>query len=394
MIQKINVKVSGNGGASANLLQTMQICVSDNLADFADVWPRSDNLRTAKCFAFQCADILEVWIETIGLAKNSKNHFIAILDKGSPIMLLCLGIELQHGIRILKFLDGGVCDYNCPILYPRALNLNQEIVSVLWTELRRVLPSFDVAIFDKMPSEISGISNPLMNLGTMKYPQSGYLASISGNWEEFAKTRLSNRQDSRRQLRKLSELGEVEFAVAETKPQYDEMFAAMVSQKSRKYLETRGANGFDRPGYRRYFAEVTNRLAVSGPVHLSGLKLNNEVIAAHWGLIADKRFYFLMPSYDSRWSRYSPGRLLMEDLIRWCFEHSINFFDFGIGDEPYKLKFCDRVIPLYECVLPVTIKGHAYAIFLVVKRILRKTKLADFIKTRVLNSRTINNPKQ
>src|SRR5438046_10506619 len=92
-----------------------------SVEDLEDVWPRSQDLKTAQCYAFQCADLLEVRCETIARARKAEPLFVAAVDAaGNPLMLLALAIERRQGLRTLTFLDGGLSDYNAPVLFAAA----------------------------------------------------------------------------------------------------------------------------------------------------------------------------------------------------------------------------------------------------------------------------------
>ena len=77
-----------------------QIWLTHTLSDFNNFWPRSQQLKAARCYAFQCADILEVRCKTIALARKIETLFVAVLDaERNPLMLLPLGIERRHEVR-------------------------------------------------------------------------------------------------------------------------------------------------------------------------------------------------------------------------------------------------------------------------------------------------------
>jgi CelD/BcsL family acetyltransferase involved in cellulose biosynthesis len=52
---------------------------------------------------------------------------------------------------------------------------------------------------------------------------------------------------------------------------------------------------------------------------------------------------------------------LTEHTIGWAIDNGYEFYDFGVGDEAYKLNYADRSVPLSGAVLPITAIGHAYA---------------------------------
>ncbi len=337
----------------------VEIQTSRDLDAFKDIWPRSDDLGATRCHVFQCADVLKVWLETIGAARGVDAHFVVVSnERGEPWFALPLGVERRYGLRVLTFLDGGVSDYNAPVIFADAPAGRSFPVPALIERLRAFLPPFDLVMFEKMPAEVLDYSNPLVRQGMDHHVPSGHVMTLSGSWADYAANGLPRRQDSRRKRRKLEASGRVAFVVADDAMSRERLLAAMIRQKAARYIETRGWDGFDRPGYRDYFRQMTQRLG-AGAIHLSALELNGEPIAAHWGLVAGSRFYSLMPSFEAEWNKFSPGRLLTEHLIEWSYARGLSCFDFGVGDETYKFEFRDRVLPLYRAVIPVTLAGSA-----------------------------------
>jgi CelD/BcsL family acetyltransferase involved in cellulose biosynthesis len=58
---------------------------------------------------------------------------------------------------------------------------------------------------------------------------------------------------------------------------------------------------------------------------------------------------------------YSPGELLLSNVVRMCCERGCNRFDLGIGGAAYKQVFCNEAEPLYDSIIPITAVGHAAA---------------------------------
>ena len=252
---------------------------------------------------------------------------------------------------------------------------------MVWHLLRRKLPPFDLAVLEKMPQTVGGVTNPLYTLATAAHPESGHAVKLDPPWATFERAHVQNPANSRRRRRKLDELGSVRFVIAKDADQRSAFFEAMMSMKREKFLDTKGYDVFTNPGFGKFYREITRRLGEGGPVQLSALMLDDKILAAHWGYVANGRFYHLMPAHASGdWRHYAPGRLLNEWLLQWALENGLEFFDLGIGDEPYKLNFCDLVIPLRDALLPVSARGHLFAAMLRAKRglklSLRATALA------------------
>jgi CelD/BcsL family acetyltransferase involved in cellulose biosynthesis len=352
----------------------MHVAVSSDIAAFADDWPTMASRGGFAAFhAFQTRDYLDVWRGTIGAARGAELIFVRVADaSGNPLLLVPLAIERRRGLRILRFPDGGVSDYNAPILFPGAASLDARAMTFLWRRISALVPQFDAAILDKMPGLVGGLANPFRALASDQASASGHVLDLSGDWNGYVATRLHRPKDSRRKRRRLAELGEVQFVTAKNGADANRLLRAMVRHKTRRYLETRGVDGFDRPGYRTYFQMMTDRFGLSGEVHLSGLELNGDVIAAHWGLVSGDRFYCLMLSNaEGPCERASPGRLLVEDLIAWSFGAGLKWFDLGVGDADWKDRLGDTWTPLWRAAIPHTLAGKAYLEATRLRRVIR-----------------------
>ncbi len=340
-------------------VRSLRVTVAGAPSSFPE-WPRTDRVRNARCHVFQCADILEIWLDTIGRARRAQAVFVGVYDETKrPVMFLPLGIERRGGVRVLGFLDGTVSDYCLPVLYPAVASIDAAAAPILWQQIRSALPRFDIANFEKMPKEVGGLPNPLMHLGAIPMPESGHVMSLEGS-REMVERRIPTAKRHLRYVRSLTKERTVSLEVAETPGSAKNLLEDMVRNKTRKFEETR-VPGFEVPGKLDFFREATARLPNLAPVHISAIRADDTVIASHWGLVFGDRFYFLMTAYaDGIWRKYSPGRILNDELIRWCHANGYRWFDFGIGDEAYKFEYCDVTLPLFAALIPVNLAGRLY----------------------------------
>ncbi len=337
------------------------VLVSRSLYEFREWWPRTDAIGEARCYAFQCADILEIWLETIGKACSIEPYFACVLaPSGRPAMLLPFGMRRRHGAAVLEFLDAGYSDYNAPVVFPEAQGSGDAVQ--LWASLKRALPRFDVAVLEKMPDAVGDLPNPIAYLASSAHHESCHAVRLYRPWAQFAREHIPHLSDSNRRRRKLEKLGTVRCAIAATPEERERFLAAMMLMKRRKFRETHAPDGFSLPGAAAFYRETTARLGPGGTVQLSALLLDDRILAAHWGYVAGNRFYHLMPAHESgEWRAYAPGRLLNEWLLQWAVEQGLEFLDFGIGDEPYKFEYCDIHRPLRDAYLPQTLRGRMLA---------------------------------
>jgi CelD/BcsL family acetyltransferase involved in cellulose biosynthesis len=340
----------------------MKIAVSSRLADFADVWPSLNQQGRHCAYAFQTREVLEVWLDTIGIARKTQPLFVRVdSDDGAPLMLAPLGVERRRGLRILGFLDGGVCDYNAPVLFPGAESIDAEAFGRLWNSIAEKLPQFDAALFDKIPTAVDEMRNPFKALAPTSDFNSGHLVRLDGAEEGGDAAPSPRFSNTDRKWRKLRSAGKVEFLIADAPADAARIYEAMVRQKTRRYLDTRGVDGFDRPGYRGYYRVMTDRFLSSGGVQLSALLLDGAPIATQWAVITPDRFYSLMPAFEVGPSaRHSPGLLHLEETIAWCVRERIAILDLGVGDELYKLRIANARLPLFRGEYAATLAGRAY----------------------------------
>jgi CelD/BcsL family acetyltransferase involved in cellulose biosynthesis len=355
---EIPVSSQPEKGAPART-ELFRVLIAGEPREFGGTWPRFDDVGEVSAYVFQCADVIEAWIESFGRARGTEILLVLIADaQGNPLLAIPLGIETHYGFRVLSFLDAAVSDYNAPIIYPGWYR-RAATFSEIWRKLLDLLPGFDILFLTKMPSHIDHAENPMLDLAVAEGIVSSHCAILPATPEAAAKRVPPQAKTTRRKQRRLSELGKLSFLVATTAADRERVLDSVIRQKRRKYVDTRGFDGFERPGFRDYYVELTRHSGPNGPVHLSALTIDDRIIASHWGLTMGDRFYSLMPAFDSdpHWARYSPGRILLEDLIAWSIKNGFKTFDFGVGDEPYKDEYCEETIPLYDHVAPGSLRG-------------------------------------
>ncbi|HEY1086770.1 MAG TPA: GNAT family N-acetyltransferase, partial [Archangium sp.] len=146
--------------------------------------------------------------------------------------------------------------------------------------------------------------------------------------------------DNARQRRRLEkELGPLRFELDDARP---EAFDACIRWKSSQYLAT---------GLQDMFADPRNvalfrRLRERGVLQVNSLSAGDKLLAVHFASWHDRRTTWWVPAYDPEWSKFSPGRILLEDLMKASFERKDREFDFLIGAEGYKFMYAthNRVI--------------------------------------------------
>lgn len=65
----------------------------------------------------------------------------------------------------------------------------------------------------------------------------------------------------------------------------------------------------------KFYASVMKRFSEKGKASIFELYFNDEVVAIELGILSDRMVVLLKTTFDNQWSKYSPGRLLLHELL-------------------------------------------------------------------------------
>ena len=148
----------------------------------------------------------------------------------------------------------------------------------------------------------------------------------------FFKTKL--RGDIRRQIRRLEEIGTLEFRVYGSASEVDDrIFEEFMAAHSRRW-----PNAYKAPGYHR---NLLAKCGEDGPVSFSTLSVGDDVVAWHLGFEEDGRYYYYMPAGNAEYQKYSPVKVHLYFLIKRAIEKGMRTYDHLRGDEAYKSGWAD-----------------------------------------------------
>lgn len=358
----------------------LQVRCATSMDDLGIEWPSALQPGDAIGHVFQMREFLEVWLRRVAPGRGTTPCFCAVVDDtGAPVILLPLGIESHRGARVLSFLDAELSDYNGPILFPAALGLSANAFQSLWNRILESLPPFDVIAFDKLPADIHGHVNPLAALDTQPQEFSCHQARLIDTLQGFTKKRSGTLRSLSRAKRFLRQRGTYHYLIARDEAQATAFLDTLFAQKKRRAEDTMVPDMYENPGIRDFYLDLTREHLDSGLVHLSAVEIGETRIAAQWSLVMGRHYYYLVPGHEAgEWVKASPGRILNEEVLRWCYDNGISLADFGVGDEAYKFEYCDVHIPLHMMRHARTGRGRVY---LATERTLQKLRASRLWQT-------------
>jgi CelD/BcsL family acetyltransferase involved in cellulose biosynthesis len=288
--------------------------------------------------------------------------------------ILPLGVKTVGKIKRLEWLGGLHSDYMMPVVRKESEFIFNDFESK-WLKILSLLPPFDVLHLTKQVPRLGDRENPFVTLGPSTFIMNSYQAIFDGGWEEYKQKKIRKNvlADSKRQRKRLSKLGKLEFIISNNKEDRKKFTEEMFLQKRKGYQEMGVLDVLKPQEHQNLYTNVPTDLGCTGKIHCSVLLLGKKVIASHWGILSKNTFYYLMPAYErGEWSKYSPGKLLLENLMIWCCENNIQTFDFTGGDETYKKIWANDSFPLSAVMKSYTPKGNLYLSIFKLKSILRR----------------------
>jgi len=359
----------------------VELFAGGNLA--AADWPSISDARDLRMYIFQSREFLDIWLDTIGNASGIEPYFVVVKDaEGRPVLYLPLAIETKFNVRLLRFMDCGVADYNAPIVAADRTLSRQEFHEV-WADVLALLPGFDVIDLKKIASDIAGASNPLTYLDCTPFDQSGHAIVL---------TRLRDRTDTRRTVvrlrrklqghaRGLNRIGEPNFIVNPAAAEAARVAERLLELKRRKYKRTSTPDFLAAPGVERFYREMMSPARLGKISHLSALTIGDTVASAHLGFIGRGRFYYIFPAYDTAFSRHRVGHLLLQHLIDQSVTQDFETFDLGVGDASYKNRWATHHLALQSHQRAVTAAGRLYLQMRRVRRFVDASGIRAWFKT-------------
>ena len=293
--------------------------------------------ETAGSTVFQTHEWFQCWWTAFG---NRHQLFLITLWNGESLAGIApMMIVRRHGLRRLEFVGSPNADYQDFILGNRAPELLPVIVRYLFEQraawdmiVLRNVPT-DSPTFAMLPAMMRSLGLGATDLERISCPT----FEVSSRTAEVRQ--WLNRYSLRRRIKQLRSLGEVTFTRCETPAQLEYYLPRFFEQYVERRRGTAAAEAFMRADVRAFFVALAKSMLPSGWLHFSVLECAGRPAAFHFGFEFGDRLYWYKPSFDPKFARQSPGKILLSYLIRDSLERGLKELDFTVGAEAFKARY-------------------------------------------------------
>jgi CelD/BcsL family acetyltransferase involved in cellulose biosynthesis len=331
------------------------------------VW-RGLERSDAFCTPYQRFDLLSHWQHRVGAREGIRPFIVIAYDKErQPLLLLPLGVKRESGVRVARFLGGKHATFNMA-LWRRdfAAAATKADLDALVSGIQAHAQA-DVLVLTQQPQRWLELPNPLALLPNQISANDCPLLAMTPGAPPASLISNSFRRRLKGKERKLQSLPGYGYRLATSDAEIKRLLDWFFTIKPQRMAAQKLPNVFAHPGVEDFVRDAClTRLAEGGrAIDIHALECDEEVIAIFAGVADGHRFSMMFNTYTlSGSSRYSPGLILMRDIIDLYAERGFTSLDLGIGSDDYKRLFCKDDEPIFDSFIALSLRGKAAALAL------------------------------
>ncbi len=326
--------------------------------DLKSVWLDLESAHNVP--VFQSLEWCSIWWKAQQRNQKLSLHVVVFYDERDPVLLLPLILESKLGISVLQPIGFPFCDYFFPP--QNTQRLTRDCMKSIWRQFVKNLHNVDALHITRIIPEFEGASNSLRFI--QKGQLTGFVSCIDISKKVKEATPIISKKQlkqNRWAMRKLQQYGEIEIETVSSKSKFLHIFNFLIEQKSDQMVRTGATNYFSNQINQRFLIELFQSWGKTGKVDFAYLKVGGEILAIHFGVNSNRRYYYLIPSYSVSWAaKYSPGMILLLSILTRVSENVVDVFDFTIGTERYKDRLADKICPVYDQFHGLSVRGKFF----------------------------------
>ena len=337
-----------------------RVDILDNLDQAEPVW-RVLETRQPFCTSYQRFDFLSAWQRQVGARDNAVPFIVVAYDaERNPLVLLPLALRRKYGVRTAAFMGGKHTTFNMA-LFDRdfAATATSADLDALLSKLRGHNAA-DVLALVQQPSRWRDMAIPFALLPHQPSVTDCPFLAMQPGGEPASRISSSFRKRLKTKERKLQALPGYRYDIAGTDAEITRLLDWFFQVKPLRMAEQKLPDVFAEPGVEDFIrAACLTALPGGGrAIDIHALTCDEEIIALFAGVADGYRYSMMFNTYTmSEHARYSPGLILMRNIIDHHAGHGYRALDLGIGSDDYKRMFCKSDEPIFDSFIPLTPRG-------------------------------------
>ena len=330
-------------------------------------WSEIMARNTFSFSVFQTLEWQRNWIEQI-LNKNDKLFIILVKkkDKRQSSCILPMCLKKKRFLNILEFTGYPFSDFNLPICDSGYTDYDFKNIFKLILKENLLNDKVDIVHLFNQPESLNSKKNNLYNSNFFLklHDKISYKIDIKnlGNVRNILDQKKLKflKQDFRRIEKKFQK---VDYNSCKTDSEKREVIEFIIQNKSKQYNREGSWNFLELDNYQKFI----KLFAKNEYLQLNYLKINDNLVSAHYGFLMEKVFYYIFPVYDYKFKNLSPGNLLLYRIINDHLSEA-SYFDFTVGGEKYKEKWSNYKVKMSDNLFINSIIGQIYYLFQKLKK--------------------------
>ena len=351
-----------------------RVAVFETIADALPDWSRLEAAPGGS--AYQSRAFALAWLRH--LDDGAAPLIVVGYDSADrPAALLPLALVRRGPVRLAVFAGARHSNLNLPLCRPGVCATPQSARSLLQAAARLARRPPDLFLLLNQPRLWNGAPNGFALIDPHAAPSNAYGAVIGADAKGFLERAQSKaaRKKLRAKAGKLAEIGVVRVERATDADRARTILSTFIEQKTQRFAGKGKDAGVTGLAARAFYDALATDAAHGGPaLDLYALSVDGRIAATYGGLARQGRWHGLFNSIATSpdIARYSPGDLLLRELILDLGARGIEAFDLGVGEARYKAAICDETIELADVALPVTMLGRIWAPVEIARRDLKR----------------------
>jgi CelD/BcsL family acetyltransferase involved in cellulose biosynthesis len=307
-------------------------------------------------------DMLSPWQRLVGEIEGARPFIVIARDaEQKPLALLPLSLRQSHGVRTACFMGGKHTTFNMGLW--NAEFAAQAVVADLDALVAPLRGHVDVLSLTQQPKRWHDQQNPFALLPRQSAINGCPLLVMEPGGPPASRISNSFRRRLKSKEKKLQALAGYRYHLATTDADVTRLLDWFFRVKPARMAEQKLPNVFAEPGVEQFIRSACLSTRGEGRViDIHALECDDEVIAIFAGVADGQRFSMMFNTYTlSEHARYSPGLILMRNIIDRYAERGYRSLDLGIGSDDYKRMFCKDDEDIFDSFVALTSRGKLAA---------------------------------